>query len=251
MNSASARQSISQILGSDSQYRWPLLIAAGAFGGFALLRRTPLSTAIAGLGLWGVAAAARNSTSRAYEASASFALNCTSEKAYSVWRNFEHLSQFLRHVHSVRILDESRSEWTIAGPFERKFSWTAEIVDDRPGERIAWQSVPGSAVETRGIIEFRPRTTGRGIMVAASISYTPPAGSIVKGLFTMLGRNPQFTLREDLRRFKALVEAGEVPTVAGQTHGPRGLQGKVYRQVLREPQNQTEPQLAIAEQRIA
>jgi hypothetical protein len=28
-------------------------------------------------------------------------------------------------------------------------------------------------------------------------------------------------MRQDLRRLKALIEAGEIPTVEGQSHGPR------------------------------
>ena len=37
----------------------------------------------------------------------------------------------------------------------------------------------------------------------------------------ILGHDPAATIREDLRRFKQLMEAGETPTTAGQ---PRGRQ---------------------------
>lgn len=251
MNNAFQRHSFSGMVGRDSQFRWPLMIAAGAFGGFALLRRTPWSAALAGAGLWAVQSAARHAQPQTRSARASFAINCTAEQAYSTWKDFGRLSRFLRHVHSVKALDESHSEWVIDGPFEKKFRWVANIVEDRPNERIAWESVPGSAVETRGVIEFRPRTSGRGIVVTASMEYAVVAGGAVQGLFTVLGHSPQFTLREDLRRFKALLEAGEVPTVAGQPHGPRGLRGAMYRHALREKQNETAPQAQMAEPRIA
>jgi hypothetical protein len=37
----------------------------------------------------------------------------------------------------------------------------------------------------------------------------------------MLGREPELQVREDLRRFKALMETGEIPTVVGQPSGRR------------------------------
>lgn len=227
---------------SAAEIRWPLFAALGALGGFALVRRTRWSAALAGAGIWAVRNAASHAHPRSYSAQATFALNCTQEQAYRVWRDFEGVSRFLHHVHSVRKLDDSRSEWVILGPFDRKFSWIAEIVEDRPNERIAWRSVANSDVETHGTIEFLPRVAGRGILVRARISYSVPAGAAVKSLFAVLGRDPQFNLREDLRRFKSLVEAGEVPTVVGQPHGPRGLHGTAFRQVLRERQNATAPQ---------
>ena len=230
---------------SAPELRWPLFVALGALGGFALVRRAQWKAALARAGGWALRNAARHAQSRSYSAQATFALNCTQEQAYRMWRDFEGVSRFLHHVHSVRKLDDTRSEWVILGPFDRKFSWIAEIVEDRPNETIAWRSVANSDVETHGTIEFRPRVAGRGILVTAKISYSLPAGAAVRGLLAVLGRDPQFNLREDLRRFKSLVEAGEVPTVVGQPHGPRGLHGTAFRQIFRERQNATAPQAGM------
>lgn len=225
-----------------SQSRWPFIVAASALGGFALMRRTKSSAVLAAAGVWALQRSARQTTPRSYEAKATFAINTSAEHAYTTWRDFEGLSRFLRHVESVRVLDGSRSEWVALGPFGKKLHWTSEIVEDRPNERIAWRSVPGSEVETRGEIEFRPRTAGRGINVTARLEYVPPAGTAAKTIASLMGRDPEFTVREDLRRFKAMLEAGEIPTTVGQPHGPRGLHGQVYRTLLRERQNASPPQ---------
>lgn len=206
----------------------------------------------AAAGVWAVQRAARQSGQpRTFEARASFAINCSAERAYSLWRDFQSLPEFLRHIESVQVLDDNRSEWVALGPLGRRISWTAEIVEDRPNERIAWQSLPGSDVTTRGEVEFRPRTAGRGIIVTARIEYEPPAGAATKTLAMLAGRHPEFTVREDLRRFKAILEAGEIPTTAGQTHGPRGLTGQMKRTMFRETTNISPPQAWSFERRIA
>ena len=236
--------------GSRSSNRWPLLLG-GVASGFVLIRQMQARQGGCALREWALKKTGRGSQN--YSASASFAINCTAEEAYRTWRDFEKISRFLRHVESVKVLDDKRSEWTIEGPMGRKLRWVAEIVDDRPGERIAWRSAENSAVETHGSIEFRPNTSGRGIVVSARVDYTPPAGAVTRGLFRVFGRDPGFTVREDLRRFKALLEAGEVPTVAGQTHGPRGVSGAIYARVLREPDTRVQPRPEgfAAEARIA
>jgi hypothetical protein len=92
-------------------------------------------------------------------------------------------------------------------------------------------------VAMHGHVEFQARPNGRGTLVTAVVAYDPPAGEFGQAVATVLGKNPQFLLREDLRRFKALLEAGEVATTEGQSHGPRGLSGRAYRVMLREPQD--------------
>src|SRR6185437_7137563 len=86
---------------------------------------------------------------------------------------------------------------------------------------IAWRSAPGALFDFSGWVEFRPGTGQRGTVVTASMSYSMPGGALGKTIASIFGKHPEFLLREDLRKFKALMEAGEVPTTAGQTHGQR------------------------------
>ena len=229
--------------------RWPLIAAGSALGLYALTRRTKTSTAVAAIGMFALTEAGMwskvdNGVTRGqrHKARASFAINCSPETAYNFWHDFENLPRFMQYLESVKATGGQRSEWTALGPLNTKFHWTAEITEDTPNRRIAWRSVEGSEVDTNGSVEFHAPKNGRGTLVKVKLAYVPPAGTVGKAVASILGKNPQFTVREDLRRFKALLEAGEVPTTVGQTHGPRGISGYAQQVLLREKQNMSQPQ---------
>jgi uncharacterized membrane protein len=172
-----------------------------------------------------------------HSAQASFAINCSPEQAYRYWRNFENLPRFMRHIESVRVTGDNRTEWIGLGPMDKEIRWTAETTVDRPNERIAWRSLPGSDVENSGSVEFRSRSGGRGTDVTVKMNYVPLAGPLGRAVAMVFGKDPEFTVREDLRHFKSLIETGEVATILGQTHGPRGLHGRVEQALFREKQH--------------
>jgi uncharacterized membrane protein len=118
-------------------------------------------------------------------------------------------------------LDNRRSRWTAYGPANSLVEWTAEIVAERDNEIIAWRSIEGSEVKVDGSVEFRTAAGNRGTIVDATIQYRPPAGVLGSKVAKSFGKDPGFLMEQDLRRFKALIEAGEIPTVEGQSHGPR------------------------------
>ena len=219
-----------------------LLIGASALALYGLSRRSKTGVALAAAG--GVLAlrAAKSPSSSMQRTRATFLVNTTPEKAYDLWRNFENLPRFMVHLKSVRVLDDGRSEWVARGPMDREVRWRAEITDNQSNRRIAWQSMPGSDVDTIGSVEFRADPQNRGTFVTANVHYSTPGGSLGKAFITVLGNHPDFTVREDLRRFKALVETGETPTIAGQTHGPRGIHGHTEQVLFRETSNHPQPQ---------
>jgi len=228
-----------------------LLIAGGAIGLYALLRRPSGKSAVSAAGFYAARKIGKLRGTQKQEAVTTFAINCTPETAYGYRRDFANLPRFMRHIESVRVLDGNRTEWTALGPLEMKVRWTAELAEDKPNERIAWRSLPGSQVETNGSVEFRPGTNGRGTLVTARVEFTPPAGSLGRAFAALSGKDPQFTVREDVRRFKALIEAGEVPTTVGQPHGNRGMHGHTHQVLLREKQNSASPQVGQPIGRIA
>ncbi len=221
-----------------------LLVGAGALIIYGLSRRSKSGAALATAG--GVLAfkAAKSQSPSRDSAKATFLVNASPQQAYELWRNFENLPRFMSHLKSVRVLDERRSEWVALGPMNREVSWTAEIREDRKNERISWRTLPDSAIQNAGFVSFRADPQNRGTFVTAEVSYSAPGGSIATGLATAFGKHPEFMLREDLRRFKALVETGETPTTAGQTHGPRGLHGHTEQFLFRETSNHPGPQAA-------
>jgi uncharacterized membrane protein len=218
-------------------------LGASALMLYGLTRRSKLGFALAGAG--GVLALKAASSKKSPQlARATFLISAPMEKTYQLWRRFEDLPRFMVHLQAVQVLDSTRSVWLARGPLNREVRWEAEITQDLPGKRIAWRSLPNSDIQTNGSVEFRADPQNRGTYVTAQIHYWSPAGAMGNAITTLWGRHPQFTVREDLRRFKAWVETGETPTIVGQTHGPRGVHGKVEKVLFRETTNQPQPQAA-------
>ncbi|ONF95405.1 SRPBCC family protein [Sphingomonas jeddahensis] len=133
---------------------------------------------------------------------------------YAYWRDFTNLPTFMDNVERIERLDDRRTHWTVKAPGERTVEWTAVVTDEREGEYIAWASEEGADVPNSGRIEFRDAQGGRGTIVSATILYDPPAGVIGKIIAKMFQREPAIQARRDLRRFKQLMETGEVATGA-------------------------------------
>lgn len=211
-----ARDGDSQAL---TMQKWSLFIGGGALAFYAARHRSKSGVALGGLLAYGGTKV--QGKPRKFRAEASFAINCSAQEAYRFWRDFENLPLFMRHLDSVRSAEDGRTEWTAIGPLDSRLQWKAEIVDDQENQRIAWRSVAGSDFHNRGSVEFRPAPGNRGTIVTAIMEYEPPAGSLGRAAAAVFGKHPEFTIREDLRRFKALMEMGEIPTTEGQPHGPR------------------------------
>jgi len=210
--------------------RWGALVGGAALAIFGVTRRSPLGVALAaGGGAIAIAGVRANRKQQESFATSSVLLSCTPNEAFSFWHDFENLPRFMNHLESVKVTGNRRSRWIAIGPVGYKVQWDAEIVNERENELIAWRSLPGSEIDVEGSVEFRPAPGNRGTLVTASVRYLPPAGKLGNIVAKLFGKDPNFLMRQDLRRFKALVETGEIPTTSGQTHGPRDLSTGVMR----------------------
>ncbi len=154
-------------------------------------------------------------------------MNCTPEEAFRFWRDIENLPRFMNRIESVTSLGDGRSRWVAIGPMGRPIHWDAEITIERPSQSIAWRSLPGSDVQVDGRVDFEQAPDGRGTLISARIEYGPV--SRLGNLARFLNKGASFAMRQDLRRLEALMEAGEIPTIEGQSHGPRDLVTGVLR----------------------
>jgi len=150
-----------------------------------------------------------------------FLVDRAPDDLYRSWRDLENLPRIMSHLRSVRVIDGRRSLWTADAPWLAggEVEWEAEITRDEPGAAIAWCSVPGSEIETTGEVRFERAPGDRGTEVRVALHYVPAGGRLGHWIAKLTGHGPWRTIREDLRNFKRIQEAGEVPTTAGQPRG--------------------------------
>lgn len=151
--------------------------------------------------------------------SRSVTVNCPREQVYQFWRDLENLPRFMQHLEAVRVTGNGRSHWTATAPAGTTVEWDAEITDDRPNELIAWRSVAGSTVPNHGSVRFVQAPADRGTEVRVELGYEPPAGSVGSTVAAWFGEEPKQQIRDDLRRFKQVMETGEVVRSDGSLEG--------------------------------
>lgn len=147
---------------------------------------------------------------RATHATASITVNQPLEEVYRFWRNFENLPRFTAHLESVRVLDAHRSHWVAKSKAGVRVEWEARIVEDRPGEMIAWRSLDDIGMAASGSVRFMRAPGGRGTEVHVEMRYAPGGGLIRAAVTLLFGAGFQHLLASDLRRFKQLIETGDV-----------------------------------------
>ncbi|MGE5373717.1 MAG: SRPBCC family protein [Bacteroidota bacterium] len=149
-------------------------------------------------------------------------INVPRAQLYRIWRNFENLPRFMKHLQRVEV-DETtggaRSHWVANAPFGREVAWDAEITEDRENELISWRSLPGSLVKSMGTVRFVDAPNTLGTIVHVSMQYNPPGGSLGAVIARLYGEEPGQQLRSDLRNFKMMMETGEIASVEGQPSG--------------------------------
>lgn len=138
------------------------------------------------------------------------------DEIYGYWRNLENLPRLLRHIESIEPLDGDRTRWTAKLPGGMDLSWTARLLEDRPDELIAWQSIEGTDIYNEGYVTFRPVFDGEATEMHVRIIYRPPAGEVGARIAGFFDKLQQQFIREDLRSFKQLMETGQIPTIEGQ-----------------------------------
>ncbi len=141
----------------------------------------------------------------------SFVVNLSRKETYAFWRRVEGFPLFMRHLESVESIDETRSRWVIDGPPGRPMNWETEIVEDEPGSALAWRTVGRSDVLHDGRIELDDATANRGTVVSVRLTYRVPARRGRSALARVFRNDPETQIRGDLRRFRRLVESGELP----------------------------------------
>jgi uncharacterized membrane protein len=218
------------------------LTAGAAISLYGILRRDWFGAAFAGGGGYllycGIADLRRPYQGRVR---VGFTINKSSQEVYDFVRNTQNWSN---DSGMVRLERDSQGATIRFGDGDHLTLETrVQVSDEKPGEYIAWASVPGKMVEHRGVVHFKKAPGDRGTELSVALEYKAPTGPLSRAAALFAGLDPEQLVRETLRRIKQLMEAGEVPTTAGQPVGARGLRGTAKRIAFRErPTIDTQPQ---------
>jgi uncharacterized membrane protein len=142
-------------------------------------------------------------------------------EVFAFWRDLENLPVFMAHLDEVRVTGERTSHWSASAPFGKNVEWDAEIFDEVPAEKIAWQSTGDADVRNGGTVRFMPAPDGVSTEVHVVLVYDMPGGAAGKAVARYFGEEPHQQLDDDLRRLKQVLETGEVVRSDGAPWGKR------------------------------
>jgi len=215
---------------SDKE-RWASIVGGSAMVLMGLQQRSlrGILTAIAGGGLAYHGATADKSLqdkvvdatgiNKAIRVEKTVTIDKSAEELYNYWHNFENLPNFMKHVKSVQVLDMRRSHWVANAPLGQTIEWGADIINDQPNQLIAWASEEGAQVDNSGFVRFSPAPSDRGTEVKVVMEYNVPGGMVTAAIAKLFGEEPEQQIGDELRRFKQLMETGEIATTEGQSRG--------------------------------
>ena len=135
------------------------------------------------------------------------------DELYEFWRDPQRLAQIMDHVATVTATGDRTTRWTLKNSLGPEISWESEFADEKPGEMLRWQSIPGGALESDGVVRFAPAPGDRGTEVTLNFRIQPPGGAAGNVVANALSLVPETLGLHALRRFKALAETGEIPTL--------------------------------------
>lgn len=136
-------------------------------------------------------------------------INRPISELYRFWRNLENLPRFMTHLESVERITDTLSRWQAKGPAGSTVEWNAEIINEVPDQVIGWRSIEGSDVVSAGSVNFDEVPGGRGTRVRVRLQYSPPLGKVGDAVARLMGADAATQIRQDLQKFKTLVETGQ------------------------------------------
>ncbi|MHB0859035.1 MAG: SRPBCC family protein [Anaerolineae bacterium] len=147
----------------------------------------------------------------------------SAEDAYRFWRDTSHLPRFMKMLKSVETNGDGALHLAMQppGPLPVTVKWDGILIEDRKGELLAWRSSPDANIDMDMTVQFHEAPGGRGTEVRATVSYSPPGGVVGATIGRVFSPISRQQLRQDLQRFKNLIEAGEIPVTEGQPRGSR------------------------------
>jgi uncharacterized membrane protein len=211
---------------ADELERWAWLAGGATLALMGLTRRSPTGIGVAAGGgvliyrgltghFPGVGTENRVRVERAVT------VNRVQVDVFRAWRANQRLPLLLGEVGTSSAGDEGTLRWIVGTLFGPAVRWDVDVAEERPPDAITWSSAPGALVQQSVSVRLFLAPAGRGTVVHLVYESVLPGGPLGGALAPLGRRLAEVRIREDLRRFKVLLDAGEIPTTEGQPTGGR------------------------------
>ncbi|GCE25092.1 hypothetical protein KDA_05760 [Dictyobacter alpinus] len=137
----------------------------------------------------------------------------TAQELYHFWSEPRYLAQIMGEFADVTQVDDNRMHWALRFPLDQHIEWDTQIIEDRPNELIRWKSLEGAQIANEGSVRFQRAPKDWGTEVTLSFCFDAPGGALGNWASKKLDIVPRMLAEKLLRRFKSLVETGEIPTL--------------------------------------
>ena len=128
-------------------------------------------------------------------------VNVPVSTAYNQWTQFESFPNFLSYVESITQVTDTLTEWKVKiGGIERTFE--ANITEQHPDERVAWNSVGGDENHA-GVVTFH-RLSDDETRVTVQLDWEPTG--LLEKAGAVLGADDR-SVKKDLEHFKEYIES--------------------------------------------
>ncbi|HEX8463532.1 MAG TPA: SRPBCC family protein [Abditibacterium sp.] len=145
-------------------------------------------------------------------------------EVYQAWQRPEMMTQIMNDSLSVERPGDARMRWILRPASGQSTSFESEVTSDQP-DRIAWETrpetadspsatkLPGGLQMQGGEVRFQSAPGNQGTEVSLRLRFSPPASAGAIGAAKFLKTVPNGAANKALRRFKALLESGEIPSL--------------------------------------
>lgn len=124
---------------------------------------------------------------------------------FTFCKDFEHFPRIIGSLRRVVDYEDGRSHWEVVTPSGQPLEWDATVTKYVPNSVIAWSSVSGSVVDTRGLLRFAPSDDG-GTRLQVELTYTPHEMPLGDALLAIATAPLQEQLERDLARLGEYIE---------------------------------------------
>jgi len=169
---------------------------------------------------------------------ATFTINKPAAELYDLWHDIANAPAYQESIHSVTVEGDT-SHWVMDLPGGKTLEWDSQWTAQEPGKRLAWHTIGEPVVPSAGQVVFEAAESGRGTVVRVNQEFLLPGGKVAAALGGLFSRTPGGFVRENLRHFKQLAEAGEVATTKGQPVGKRSTGSRLQQAVTGDREQQS------------